>query len=976
MIDTRADLELSLRAGQIFGEYRIVRALGQGGMGEVFEAVHVASDRRVALKVMRHHLGPETDRKRFLREGRLAASVSHPNTVYIYGSEEIDDRPVIVMELVRQGTLKDRVDSSGPLPVGEAVDAMLQVLAGLEAAQANGVLHRDVKPANCFVDADGSIKIGDFGLSISTHARPESMLTTAGMLMGTPSFASPEQLRGDQLDVRADIYSVGATLYYLLTGFPPHRGETLVQLVAQALNDAPKPAHELRREVPHGLSRVILRCLAKQPGARYTDYRALRAALLPYSSRSTPPATLAFRFSAALIDAAVLALPLFFVTGTWDGYDSVLARTTTAIVGFLIMACWNIAYYGITEGIWGMSLGKAIMGLRVVGPDGGAPGMARASARAALYWSSEGLPPLLLLPFVSAAEFGTDPDGSGNVSLVLNLAITAVLLATMRRRNGFAALHDLLTRTRVTSRFVLDDRPVMETVHALPAVTAVSARESFGPYIAVASLTQHADHELLLGEDEVLRRRVWIVRYPSDRAPTTETRRAIARLGRLRWLQGERSPVRSYDVFEYAEGMPLLALVDRPHRWSELRGWLEDLTLEIGAQEKEPASAVAFGLDRIWITRTGRALLLDFPAPHLPPSITVAPATLPAGMADVAPHFDRLASLVIEGHNANDEARRHTVVPLPMHAREILNSIRQYSAQSSADLLARLRAATGRLSTISSARRLATMAFMPALLGTFGLFVWWEGQSFDRKWSTEYPQLASLRRVVDLRVGAAYEMGRAAGRATSRAPSDSAAVKASGTSNSADDRNRAVDIYIATHYRDIVSAPNFWAEKRSLAVERSAIDSALARYTAPSASDSVAAAQRVEALLAKRRIGVAAAIGRGALIVLVVMAVTSLIGQIASGRVLGLRMFGITVVNRAGQRASRFRLVVRWVLAWVPILVALLLLVMVTPADSDNGNVVYMIGPLAIVAAGLVWSLLRPQRGLHDRLAGTWLVPR
>ena len=157
--------------GQEFGPYRIVRLLGRGGMGEVYEAEQREQGRRVALKVLNQRLTDPHDRARFLREGQLAASISHPNSVYIFGSEEIAGTPVIAMELLAGGTLKDRVREQGPLPPAAAVDAILQVIAGLDAAYAGGILHRDVKPANCFIDRDGTVKVGDFGLSIPTQAR-------------------------------------------------------------------------------------------------------------------------------------------------------------------------------------------------------------------------------------------------------------------------------------------------------------------------------------------------------------------------------------------------------------------------------------------------------------------------------------------------------------------------------------------------------------------------------------------------------------------------------------------------------------------------------------------------------------------------------------------------------------------------------------------------------------------------------------
>ena len=271
-----------LAEGQSWGPYRIGRLLGRGGMGEVHEAEHTESGRRIALKVLRSRLQDADERARFLREGQLAASISHPHTVYIFGSEEIAGVPVISMELLPGGTLKDRVVAEGPLPAAVAVSAVLDIIGGLDAAQAAGILHRDIKPSNCFVDGDGSVKVGDFGLSISTLARDVHEQLATGF-EGTPQFAAPEQLRGEPLDVRADIYAVGATLYYLLTGQPPFEARDLRELVERVNSEPPASPRALRREIPSGLAAVILKCLSKAPAQRPSSYTALAEALRPFS---------------------------------------------------------------------------------------------------------------------------------------------------------------------------------------------------------------------------------------------------------------------------------------------------------------------------------------------------------------------------------------------------------------------------------------------------------------------------------------------------------------------------------------------------------------------------------------------------------------------------------------------------------------------------------------------------------------------
>src|SRR4051812_44491453 len=191
-----ADLPFLFSGGQRFGPYLIVRPIGKGGMGQVYEAEETDSGRRVAVKILSRGIGDDEERERFLQEGRLAASLSHPNTVYVYGTNEVQGFPIIAMELAPSGTLKDLVAAGTPLPFATAVDAILQVVAGLEAAAAIGILHRDIKPSNCFVHADGRVLVGDFGLSVATSTRGGST-ASHGAILGTPGFASPEQLRGD-----------------------------------------------------------------------------------------------------------------------------------------------------------------------------------------------------------------------------------------------------------------------------------------------------------------------------------------------------------------------------------------------------------------------------------------------------------------------------------------------------------------------------------------------------------------------------------------------------------------------------------------------------------------------------------------------------------------------------------------------------------------------------------------------------------
>ena len=390
--------------GDQFGHYCLARLLGQGGMGVVFEAEDLENGRRVALKILSQALDSPEARKRFLREGQIAASINHPNSVYVFGTEEIAGTPVIAMELVSGGTLRDRVAASGPLMSNEAVDAILQIIAGLEAAQQAGVLHRDVKPSNCFIDPDGTIKIGDFGLSITTAVRTESNLTGPSSLFGTPAYSSVEQLRGEELTIRSDIYSVGVTLYYLLTGRLPFEAPNVVQLLVKVLEQRPQSPATLRTGIAGGLARAVLHCLKKDPSARFQNYDALRRALLPYAWFSPSPATLPLRFVAWMIDLLIISVPGSIVVFTVFGSFSVLnspghlgAKLVYSIISFLLM----VSYFGFFEGLRGASFGKAICRLRVVGLDGSSLGIKKGLVRILIFSVFCGLPGMVA-PFLNS----------------------------------------------------------------------------------------------------------------------------------------------------------------------------------------------------------------------------------------------------------------------------------------------------------------------------------------------------------------------------------------------------------------------------------------------------------------------------------------------------------------------------------------------------------------------------------------------
>ena len=212
--------------------YRLLRKLGSGGMGTVFEAEDEAHAQRVAIKLIgRDHIASAEAVERFRQEGKLASAVTHPRCVFVLAVDEHQGDPYIVMELMPGTTLQNLVQKTGPLEPADAIVKIFDVIEGLQQFHGRGLIHRDVKPSNCFLESGGRVKIGDFGLSKSLEGGAE--LTRTGTFVGTPLYASPEQIKRDAVDERTDVYSVAATLYYLLSGHPPVQAKDAAEALAQ-----------------------------------------------------------------------------------------------------------------------------------------------------------------------------------------------------------------------------------------------------------------------------------------------------------------------------------------------------------------------------------------------------------------------------------------------------------------------------------------------------------------------------------------------------------------------------------------------------------------------------------------------------------------------------------------------------------------------------------------------------------------------
>jgi hypothetical protein len=289
MVSSRSGEPGRLAAGAQLGPYKIVELLGSGGMGEVYRAQDPRLQRDVAIKVLPKAFAQDLDRlRRFEHEARAASALNHPNilTVHDVGTQEAT--PYLVTELLHGQSLRDAL-RDGPLTIPKALDFGVQIARGLAAAHEQRIVHRDLKPENLFVTTDGRLKILDFGLARLAPPREADLdtsaetvtkgLTQPGVMLGTVGYMSPEQVRGEEVDSRSDIFAFGCVLYEMLAGRRPFTGASVADSTSAILRDEPAPVGELRSSLPPNVGSIVHHCLEKVPQRRFQSARDLVFAL-------------------------------------------------------------------------------------------------------------------------------------------------------------------------------------------------------------------------------------------------------------------------------------------------------------------------------------------------------------------------------------------------------------------------------------------------------------------------------------------------------------------------------------------------------------------------------------------------------------------------------------------------------------------------------------------------------------------------
>lgn len=666
------------------GGYRLVKALGSGGMGQVYEAEDPNTGTRVAVKLLSRRLSTNpASVERFRQEGRLASQLSHPRCVFVLRADTDNGRPFIVMELMPGRTLKDEVDERGPLPVKEAVEYMLDVIDGLIEAHRLGVIHRDVKPSNCFLTSDGRVKVGDFGLSKSLANETGKQLTHSGTFLGTVLFAPPEQIKHEPVGYDSDVYSVAATLYYLLAAQAPHQHDSLTAVLAKAISEPAPPLRPKRPEVPAELERAILKGLERDRTRRFQSLEEFRDALADVLPQNQSPAGVRALALAYLIDfviAYMVFLPVEFLRSLLFG----VSPQDSQFDSMLISTLFYVVYFTLSDGVYGATVGKYLFRLRVkrVGQPG-PPGLAWGFVRALVFNAIWNVPTLLAM--LAALMLGNFKLWVALYPLCVLISLGLVLIQFRKTKHGNRGLHDFAAGTRVVQKRPPARRSRLVSAHPNPldrtVPSSVPLPERVGLFKVNGKLCDVDDGgQVWVAEDESLGRRVIIRIEPPGAGDDSRFDEPTVRPARLRavghgaieWGGGERAWV----AYVAPAGAPLTDVVSEQKRltWADARGVLEQLTAELTGGEEDGSAPTVVTPDQVWVEPSGRVQVLDFPLPtgkEVPAGDTRT--RYPSGSADPFQFLRRVTTLMLEGR-----PRTSTVpvfAPLPSKAAVITTDL-------------------------------------------------------------------------------------------------------------------------------------------------------------------------------------------------------------------------------------------------------------------------------------------------------------
>lgn len=340
------------------GHYRIESVVGFGGMATVYRALDLELNRPVAVKVLHHHLSASgNSRQRFLREAQSAAAIAHPNVIPIYGVHNLEGYSFLVMPLVLGGSLQQRIDREGPLSLIDVLRIGLQIAEALDSAHSHGVIHRDVKPANILLE-DGSLRVllSDFGLA---RTLDDSTLTASGMIAGTPAFMSPEQARGEAIDFRSDLYSLGSVMFSMATGHAPYQSPSTLKLL-RAVGSEPFPSvHRYQEQLPIWFDKLIGLLTTADAVKRLPNAKAVADIMRQALAYCSNPKS--NKLPEVLVSQTFPSLP--FVSDWLVGRSLVhkVARLSVVTVGLLFASWFMLTWIAGTRGTANRNVGANVL---------------------------------------------------------------------------------------------------------------------------------------------------------------------------------------------------------------------------------------------------------------------------------------------------------------------------------------------------------------------------------------------------------------------------------------------------------------------------------------------------------------------------------------------------------------------------------------------------------------------------------------
>ncbi|HMO34858.1 MAG TPA: protein kinase, partial [Gemmatales bacterium] len=626
------------------GGYQLLKKLGAGGMGAVYEAQDLASGQRVALKLIKRGASlSDSAAQRFRQEGRLASSITHPRCVFVLAADEDQGKPFIVMELMPGPTLADLVRQEGPLPASKAVALIYDVIEGLQEAHRLGLVHRDVKPANCFLDENGRAKIGDFGLAkvLDHHETGDAptaiALTGTGTFLGTPLYAAPEQIKGYKVDQQVDVYAVGATLYYLLSGKAPfEEQQSVTAVLARIVSEDPEPIQ--RQDLPTGLEAVVFQAMQRDRSKRFRDLETLRQALLAYLPGRSRIVRIGLRFTAILVDLFLgfLILTTFALGLGWllsstgittmqGGVDILFDDALlSSVLSSLLL---HSLVFLLPESLWGRTLGKWLFRLRLSDPEvGGIPRFRKVLIRTAIFMLATNLVFWVVLLFQqrmvpssttnnTIAQQSLKEDHSWKITMgeeFLGILLGAALLAsTMRRSNGYRGLHEILSGTATIWLPAPPPRSILPQIllnSAVPQEARPLAEPLvMGNFTLSHELWQNESGAVYADRDEKLARPVWLWLHADGIPNLEQARRTVSRPTRWRWLACGAYAGKSWDAFLATPGISLTTLLSQGHKldWPATYHLLVELCEEMRAARQDNTTVPIMAPQQVWIQQRG-----------------------------------------------------------------------------------------------------------------------------------------------------------------------------------------------------------------------------------------------------------------------------------------------------------------------------------------------------------------------------------